>query len=85
LTDLALTIPDELIEEIAERAADILEQRGVTERAEGPGLLNIPEAAELLRCKRQRVDDLLSAGQLTRVKEGGRTLVRRSELLDRLK
>lgn len=42
--------------------------------------LTIAETAELLRCKRQRVDDLLSSGRLTRHKEGGRTLVSRAEL-----
>jgi excisionase family DNA binding protein len=38
------------------------------------------EAAEYLRAKPQRVHDLLSAGRLTRHKEGGRTLVSRAEV-----
>ncbi len=42
--------------------------------------LTIPEAAEWLRCKRQRVDDLLSSRRLTRYKEGARTLVLRAEV-----
>jgi excisionase family DNA binding protein len=42
--------------------------------------LTCAEAAELLRCKRQRIDDLLSAGRLSRFKEGGRTLVSRAEV-----
>jgi excisionase family DNA binding protein len=42
--------------------------------------LTIPEAADLLRCRRGRVDDLLSAGRIPRVKEGSRTLLRRSDL-----
>lgn len=42
--------------------------------------LTIPEAADLLRCSRQRVDDLLSQRRLTRVKDGRRTLIRRGEL-----
>jgi excisionase family DNA binding protein len=42
--------------------------------------LTIREAAELLRCPRQRVDDLLSARRLERVKDGARTLIRRSDL-----
>ena len=84
MSSLAVTIPPELVEAIAQRAADILEERGVAERGPVPEFLTIPEAAELLRCKRQRIDDLLSAGRLTRVKEGGRTLLRRSELLARL-
>ena len=40
----------------------------------------VPEAAEILRAKRQRVDDLLSAGKLTRYKDGGRTLLLRAEV-----
>src|SRR4051794_20464214 len=42
--------------------------------------MTVPEAAEWLRCKRQRVDDLLSARRLTRYKDGRRTLVLRSEV-----
>jgi excisionase family DNA binding protein len=42
--------------------------------------MTIPEAAEYLRCSRQRVDDLLSQGRLTRIKEGRRTLVARAEI-----
>jgi excisionase family DNA binding protein len=42
--------------------------------------MTVPEAAEYLRCSRQRVDDLLSAGRLERVKDGGRTLVRRRDV-----
>lgn len=48
--------------------------------APAPGYLTIPEAADLFRCKRQRVDDLLSQGALTRVKEGRRTLIARAEI-----
>lgn len=46
----------------------------------GSPYLSVPEAAAYLRCKRQRVDDLLSQGVLSRIKEGGRTLVSRAEL-----
>lgn len=42
--------------------------------------LTVAEAAELLRCKPQRIHDLLSMGRLTRCKEGGRTLVIREEV-----
>ena len=42
--------------------------------------LSIVEAAEYLRCKRARIDDLLSGGRIPRVKEGSRTLLRRSDL-----
>jgi excisionase family DNA binding protein len=42
--------------------------------------LTVQEASEYLRCKPQRVHDLLSQGRLTRFKDGGRTLVSRAEI-----
>lgn len=49
--------------------------------AGGPSpYLTIPEAALLLCCKRQRIDDLLSQRRLNRHKEGTRTLIRRDEI-----
>jgi excisionase family DNA binding protein len=42
--------------------------------------LSIVETAAYLRCTRQRVDDLLSSGRLSRVKEGGRTLIARADV-----
>jgi excisionase family DNA binding protein len=42
--------------------------------------MTVDEAAEFLRCKPQRVRDLLSSRRLTTHKEGGRTLVSREEL-----
>jgi excisionase family DNA binding protein len=49
-------------------------------RADQSPYLTTREAAELLRCKPQRIHDLLSARRLSRVKEGRRTLVLRAEL-----
>jgi excisionase family DNA binding protein len=57
----------------------VLEQLQASAAPVSP-FMSIPEAAEYLRCRRQRVDDLLSMGRLSRVKEGSRTLVRRSEV-----
>jgi excisionase family DNA binding protein len=42
--------------------------------------MTIPEAADYLRCPRQRIDDLLSQRRLARFKDGARTLVSRAEL-----
>jgi excisionase family DNA binding protein len=42
--------------------------------------MTILEAAEYLRCSRQRVYDLLSARRLSRFKDGARTLVNRAEV-----
>lgn len=43
--------------------------------------LTIREAADLMRCSRQRIDDLLSARRLERVKDGSRTLLRRADVM----
>jgi len=66
------------------RVAD-LEQRlaATTSQSQSP-YLTVVEAAELLRCKRQRVDDLLSQRRLKRYKDGTRTLVSRAEVDEHL-
>ena len=69
---MALAIPDELVELIATRAAELLEER---HRAPAPDLLTVDETANLLRGKRQRVYDLLSQGRLPHLKDGSRVLV----------
>ena len=82
-------IPPELVERIAERAAELVRQgvpgrdpRGRTNLG-GSGVgpyLSVAEAADYLRAKPQRVYDLLSARRLTRYKDGRRVLVSRAEL-----
>lgn len=47
--------------------------------------MTIPEAAEYLRCSRQRVDDLLSQRRVARYKDGRRTLVSRTEVEEYLR
>jgi excisionase family DNA binding protein len=69
---------------LAALAAAIDLQSGGTPTPESP-LLSVAEAAAFLRCKRQRVDDLLYQRRLTRVKEGRRTLIRRDELEQHLR
>jgi excisionase family DNA binding protein len=78
---VSLQLPDTLVEAIAQRAAAIVLQQlqGHTAGGNSP-YLTIPEAAAYARCKRQRIDDLLSARRLTRHKEGRRTLILRAEL-----
>jgi excisionase family DNA binding protein len=46
--------------------------------------MTVAEAADRLRCSRQRIYDLLSSGRLKRLKDGSRTLLRREELDDHL-
>jgi excisionase family DNA binding protein len=79
--DLAPAL-EELIDEIVDRVAErVLEQiRAEVEAPPTSPYLTVPEASELLRCRRQRVDDLLSQRRLTRYKEGRRTLVSRAEI-----
>jgi excisionase family DNA binding protein len=78
---LTFELPPAAVEAIARRAAEIVldEQQTVEVEAASP-YLTIREAATYLRCPRQRIDDLLSARRLTRIKEGARTLVSRDEI-----
>ncbi len=73
---------DKFVDRIAERVAELLEERGTRRGRYGttPDLLSVAEAAEVLRCKPQRVYDLRSAGRLPRTNEGGRAVVRRTDL-----
>ena len=71
-------LPDAVIDLIADAVAAKLALR--FEQPEPSPYLTTDEAADYLRCSRQRIHDLLSAGRLTRVKEGRRTLVRRDEI-----
>jgi len=76
----SFTLDDATLDEIAQRVAVLLSQAAADALPPAPTYVTIPEAAELLRCSRQRIDDLLSSGRLSRVKEGRRTLIRRTEL-----
>jgi hypothetical protein len=85
-----ITLSDELVATIVTLVAErVVEHLSVSYSPPEPSpYVSIQEAAEFLRCgydedgnvKRQRVDDLLSRGALTRVKDGRRTLVLREEL-----
>ena len=73
-----IVFPNELVEQIAERAAALVLQRqqaGTSSR-----WLTVPEAAEFARCSRQHIYDLRSDGRLSRHGERGHALVDRSEL-----
>ena len=78
---LTVEFPAGEVERIARRAAELAsaQVRSLGPSPDSP-LMTVPEAAEYLRCQRQRIDDLLSQKRLTRVKDGGRTLIRRAEL-----
>lgn len=78
----SVALSSEMVEAIAQRAAAIvLDALAAAKPAPASPYMTIPEAAEYLRCSsRQRVDDLLSSGRLTRFKDGARTLVSRAEV-----
>jgi excisionase family DNA binding protein len=69
----------ELEQLIDERVAARVSEYAPAAAAVSP-YMTIPEAAEYLRCSRQRIDDLLSQRRLTRHKDGKRTLVSRDEV-----
>ena len=77
IADLRLSDSD--MAELVDRVA-----AAVLERSSSPPepslYLSVAEAAEHLRAKPHRVYDLLSAGRLTRFKDGSRVLVSRAEL-----
>jgi excisionase family DNA binding protein len=62
---------------LAAPAAAVLQQSIADERSP---YLNVDEAAEYLRCDRQRIYDLVSSGRLTRLKDGSRLLLLRQDL-----
>lgn len=78
-------IPGDWLQAAADSLADALAARlrssppPQRETAVSP-YLSVGEAAELLRCRPQRVYDLLSRRRISRFKDGSRVLVSRSEL-----
>lgn len=79
---ITVDLPVEAMGALADEiAAKLAEQAMATMRTPSTSpYMTIPEAADYLRCSRQRIDDLLSSRRLTRVKEGRRTLVLRAEI-----
>jgi excisionase family DNA binding protein len=65
---------------LAQIVAALASEQASGELAGAGPLLSICEAAVYLRCKRQRIDDLLYQRRLTRIKDGRRTLISRAEL-----
>ncbi len=80
---LALTLPSELLDVLAERVADVLVERGlvVAGAASSPEpWISVAEAATHLACSRSRVYSLVSVGRIPHEKDGSRVLFRRSAL-----
>lgn len=76
---VSIEVSDDQLERIARRAAEIV-MATWQPRERSDTYLSVREAANILRCRPQRIHDLLSQRRLTRVKEGRRTLVLRGEL-----
>ncbi len=68
-------LDDDALDMLAERLAPRLSKRDQTD-----GWLTVGETAEYLRCPKSRVYSLVSARRIPFVKDGSRTLFRRSEL-----
>jgi hypothetical protein len=76
------SILDEVVTRVAERVVELL-----SNAPDGPvpfdasrDLLSVREAALALRCKPRRIYDLRSSGRLPKTTEGGRAVVRRSDI-----
>lgn len=67
----------ELVEVVAKRAADLVAER-IMEREEP--WLSVEDAARYLACGKSRVYAVTASGALPCVKDGVRTLLRRSEI-----
>ena len=77
---LRLDAPPTLIAALAHAVADELERRGTTPTSPASPYLDVTEAARYLRCKPQRLYDLVSAGSIEPSRDGKRLLFRRDAL-----
>jgi excisionase family DNA binding protein len=75
-----LSVPDELLEAVAGRVAELLAPLLMAPAASP--WLDVSEAAEYLRCRPKRVYDLVSQRRIPAHRDGGRLLFRRDELDD---
>lgn len=82
MTDLRVELPAELLERIAERAAELVLAR-LGQRGEAPAWLTVAETAHYLRVSRRHVERLLKRGLLPSTTVGRRRLIRRDDA-DRL-
>lgn len=80
MTPIPVTVmlPDALIDAIAERVVNLLDEREHG-RPASPWL-DVEEAAAYLRASKQRIYDLVSAGELNPARDGRRLLFRREQL-----
>lgn len=82
----SIELPDEVVEEIARRAAELVLERTEQLAPAAPSAdvspwMTIPEAAAYLGCSVGRLYNLRCDGRLARHKDGRRALVARSEIV----
>lgn len=73
--ELTIRLTDEQIDQIAARAAE-----RVPAATPVSPWLNVAEAAERLRCRKDRIYDLIALGRLHPRRDGRRVLLRRDDL-----
>jgi excisionase family DNA binding protein len=76
MIELTVRLTDEQLAEIAERAAALVSSSAP---AASPWL-NVAEAAERLRCSKDRIYDLITLGKLHPRRDGRRVLLHRDDL-----
>jgi excisionase family DNA binding protein len=76
MIELTVTLTDQQLAEIAERAAALVS----TGPHEGTPWLNVTDAAERLRCRKDRIYDLIALGKLHPRRDGRRVLLHRDDL-----
>jgi excisionase family DNA binding protein len=76
MIELTVRLTDEQLAEIARRAAAFLPVPTPT----GSPWLNVTDAAERLRCRKDRIYDLIALGKLHPRRDGRRVLLHRDDL-----
>jgi excisionase family DNA binding protein len=76
---LTLDLPPELVEQIAQRAAELL-ATSAPNGAQVDGYLDVAGAADFLACPRSRIYSLVSAKRIPHHRDGSRLLFDRAEL-----
>jgi excisionase family DNA binding protein len=74
VSEVHLTLPPDLFEAIAARAAELVQP------ADRGGYVTAKTAAAMLDCDTRRIYKLTRSGRLPAYREGGRVLLRRSDV-----
>ncbi len=77
---LALTLPDEVVDAIAARAAELVLERIGNENGPGSPWLSLPEAAQYLGVSKRQLQRLVARGKVRSTTVGRRRLLHRDDL-----